>query len=654
MASALRALAMDTVLKANSGHMGLPMGMADVATVLFSKFLKFDPSTPKWADRDRFVLSAGHGSALLYALNYLTGYEDISLDELKNFRQLGSKTPGHPEYDIKSGIETTTGPLGQGIANGIGMAIAEKALDARFDKDIVDHHTYIMAGDGCLMEGISHEAASLAGHLGLGKIILFYDDNGITIDGPTSLTYSDNATIRFESYGWHVIQIDGHDPKAITKAIAEAQLEKNKPSMIACKTRIGYGAPTKEGTNTAHGLLSAEETEGARANIGWSYPPFEIPDHILQEWRSIGRVGSKTRKSWEVRLDSATDDVRAQWLKTMTQNIDPKVKDIINDLKKSISAEQPKVATRKASGNTLEKLLPVLPQLLGGSADLTGSNNTHVNEIDGFTADDFSGRYIYYGVREHAMAGIMNGIALHKGFIPYAGTFLCFTDYCKPAIRLSALMKQRVIYVMTHDSIGLGEDGPTHQPIEHIAALRAMPNINVFRPADAVETAECWQVALNAKTRPSVLALTRQGIPTVRTTHTDENLCAKGAYVISETKSDAQAIVFASGSEVHLAIEAQEKLEKDGIHLRVVSVPSFEAFFAQDGDYIQSIVCNDLPKIAIEAASGFGWEKFVGSHGNVICMNSFGDSAPADQLFKHFGITSEAIVDKVKSKLKLH
>ena len=652
MANAIRALAMDAVEKANSGHPGMPMGMADIATVLFSKFLKFDPSTPTWEDRDRFILSNGHGSMLLYALNYLTGYENITLDEIKNFRQLHSKTPGHPEYDVESGIEITTGPLGQGIASAVGMCMAERMMNDRFGNDLVDHYTYVFAGDGCLMEGISHEACSLAGHLKLGKLIVFYDDNQISIDGSTDLSFSEDVQKRFEAYGWDVKKIDGHDAGEITSAIAEAQLEKDKPSLIACKTKIGFGAPTKEGKSSSHGSpLGTDEIEGARKNIGWSYAPFEIPDHILEEWRAVGRTGVETRKAWQVRLDGADDPIKSQWQKMMSRNIPQNISDVINDLKKSISAEKPKVATRKASGNTLEKLIPALPNLIGGSADLTGSNNTLVNDMSGITADDFSGRYIYYGVREHAMAAIMNGITLHKGFIPYSGTFLCFTDYCKPSIRLSSLMGLRVIYVMTHDSIGLGEDGPTHQPIEHLAALRAMPNVNVFRPADAVETAECWELSLKATDRPSVLALTRQGLPTLRTEHTDENLSAKGAYVISEAKDEAQAIIFATGSEVEIAVEAQKMLLNDGVDVRVVSVPSFELFFEQDGDYIQSIICNDLPKVAIEALSGFGWEKFIGSHGSFVGMNSFGDSAPAPELYKHFGITAEAVVEKIKRKL---
>jgi transketolase len=652
MANSIRALAMDAVEKANSGHPGMPMGMADVATVLFSKFMKFDPSTPNWPDRDRFILSNGHGSMLLYALNYLTGYEQITLDEIKNFRQLHSKTPGHPEYDIDSGIETTTGPLGQGLANGVGMALAEKMMDARFGNDLVDHYTYVFVGDGCLMEGISHEACSLAGHLKLGKLIVLYDDNGISIDGSTDLSFTDDTPKRFEAYGWDVVEIDGHDPEAITKAIAESHLQKDKPSLICCKTRIGFGAPTKEGSAASHGSpLGPDEIKGARENIGWSYDSFEIPDHILNEWRGIGRMGIETRKAWEVRLDSSDDALRSKWFEMMSQNIAPHVQDIIRDFKHSVSEECPKVATRKASGNILEKLIPAMPQLIGGSADLTGSVNTLIEDMGGIMPDDFSGRYIYYGVREHAMAAMMNGMALHKGIIPYSGTFLSFTDYCRPSIRLSALMQQRVIYVMTHDSIGLGEDGPTHQPVEHLASLRAMPNLLVLRPADAVETAECWEIALEHKTGPSILALTRQGLPTVRLAHNDENKCAKGAYILNEADGEAQAVIYATGSEIEIALQAQEQLKQDGIAVRVVSVPSFELFFAQSKKYIEDILPQDLPKVAIEAACGFGWEKFIGHDGAFIGMNSFGDSAPADVLYEHFGITATAAVKAIKDRI---
>ncbi len=648
MANAIRALSMDAVQRANSGHPGMPMGMADIATVLFTKFLKFDPSTPKWADRDRFILSNGHGSMLLYAVNYLTGYENITLDEIKNFRQLHSKTPGHPEYDIESGIETTTGPLGQGIANAVGMALAEQLMCARFGSDLVDHHTYVFAGDGCLMEGISHEACSLAGHLKLGKLIVLYDDNSISIDGSTDLSFSEDVLKRFESYGWGVSRIDGHNEEHITKAIAEAKLDKDRPTLIACKTKIGFGAPTKEGSSSSHGSpLGDDEIKGTRENIGWGYGAFEIPDHILNEWRAAGRANTETRKAWEVRLDSADDTIRSLWHTMKSQNVAPLIEGPIRAFKEKTSKDKPKVATRKASGQVLEHLIPAVPQMIGGSADLTGSNLTLVDGMGGITADDFNGRYVYYGVREHAMAAMMNGMALHRNVIPYSGTFLSFTDYCRPSIRLSALMKQRVIYVMTHDSIGLGEDGPTHQPVEHLAALRAMPNVHVFRPCDAVETAECWELSLNAKSTPSILALTRQGLPTLRTDHTDENLCAKGAYILSDC-DNPQAVILATGSEVELAMEAQKELKEDGINVRVVSVPSFELFFKQDRKYRTSVLGENLPKVAIEAACGFGWEKFIGTDGIFIGMNGFGDSAPAEVLYEHFGITSDAAVNAVK------
>lgn len=651
MANAIRALSMDAVQRANSGHPGMPMGMADIATVLFTKFLKFDPSTPKWADRDRFILSNGHGSMLLYALNYLTGYENITLDEIKNFRQLHSKTPGHPEYDLESGIETTTGPLGQGIANGVGMALAEQLMCARFGHDLVDHYTYVFAGDGCLMEGISHEACSLAGHLKLGKLIVLYDDNSISIDGSTELSFSEDVLKRFESYGWGVSRIDGHNEDHITTAIAEAKLDKERPTLIACKTKIGFGAPTKEGSSSSHGSpLGDDEIKGTRQNIGWGYGDFEIPDHILSEWRSAGKANVEARKAWEVRLDSADDTIRSLWQKMKSQNVAPLIEGPVREFKKKISSEKLNVATRKASGQVLEQLIPAVPQMIGGSADLTGSNLTLVKDMGAVSADDFNGRYIYYGVREHAMAAMMNGMALHRGLIPYSGTFLSFADYCRPAIRLSALMKQRVIHVMTHDSIGLGEDGPTHQPVEHLASLRAMPNLHVFRPCDAVETAECWELALNSKSTPSVLALTRQGLATARTTHTDENLCAKGAYIVSDC-DNPQAVIFASGSEVEIAMDAQNKLKDDGINVRVVSVPSFDLFFKQDKKYRSEILGGDLPKIAIEAACGFGWEKFIGTDGTFIGMKGFGDSAPAEVLYEHFGITADAAVEAVKKSI---
>ncbi len=655
MSGALRALAMDAVQAANSGHPGMPMGMADVATVLYSKFLKFDPSNPTWPDRDRFILSAGHGSMLLYGLNYLTGYEKISLEEIKNFRQLGAITNGHPEVEHEAGIETTTGPLGQGLANAVGMALAEQILAERFGKDIVDHYTYTIAGDGCMMEGLSHEACSLAGHLGLGKLVVLYDDNKICIDGPTDMTFTDDTLKRFESYGWHVTQIDGHDEDAITKAIAQAQLITDKPSLIACETKIGYGAPTKEGSSSSHGSpLGEDEIKGARENINWPHAPFDIPAEILENWRDIGTHAIEDRKAWQLRLDGLEGSQREMFDRAMKGRISHIVEPLINDFKKQQASDAPKVATRKASAMVLEALVPNIPSLVGGSADLTGSNLTLVKECGAISAKSFKGQYVYYGVREHAMASIMNGMTLHKGIVPYGGTFMCFTDYCRSSIRLSALMEQRVVYVMTHDSIGLGEDGPTHQPVEHLSSLRSMPNLNVFRPADVIETAECWEIALGTQKTPSILSLTRQGLPTLRTEHSDENLTRKGAYILSEAKSDLgelKATLLATGSEVELAMKAQEVLQGDGIATRVVSVPCFELFDQQDSKYQQSILCNDSIKVGIEAAVRYGWDKYLGPHGAFIGMDGFGDSAPADQLYEKFGITVDAVVKAVQKRI---
>ncbi|MEE8202713.1 MAG: transketolase, partial [Alphaproteobacteria bacterium] len=534
MANAIRALAMDAVQAANSGHPGMPMGMADVATVLFTRFLKFDPARPDWPDRDRFVLSAGHGSMLLYALLYLTGYEDMTLDQLRNFRQLGSLTPGHPEYGHAPGVETTTGPLGQGIANAVGMALAERLLAARYGEAVVDHFTYVIASDGDLMEGLSHEAASLAGHLRLRKLIVLFDDNHISIDGPTELTVDDDQRARFASYGWQTTAVDGHDPDAVAEAIAAAR-QSDRPSLIACRTTIGYGAPTKAGTAATHGApLGVDEVAGARAALGWPHPPFEVPDHVLGAWRTASARGAAAATAWDAALAGLDATLAAEFERTRRGDLPPAFDDAVIGLKRRLADERPAWATRKASQEALEALTPAVPEMIGGSADLTGSNNTRTKDMAVVRADDFSGRYIHYGVREHAMAAAMNGLALHRGVIPYGGTFLVFTDYCRPAIRLAALSGLRVIYVMTHDSIGLGEDGPTHQPVEHLAGLRAMPNLNVFRPADAVETAECWALALEAPRTPSVIALTRQGVPALRTEHTDDNLCARGGYVLAE------------------------------------------------------------------------------------------------------------------------
>jgi transketolase len=650
MANAIRALAMDAVEKANSGHPGMPMGMADVATVLFSQFLKFDPSDPAWPDRDRFVLSAGHGSMLLYALLYLTGYRDMTIEEIENFRQLGSRTAGHPEYGHAAGIETTTGPLGQGLANAVGMALAERIMAAEFG-DLVDHRTYVIAGDGCLMEGVSHEAASLAGHLGLGKLIVLFDDNGISIDGPTSLAESDDTLLRFDAYGWDTSRVDGHDDEAVAAAIEAAQ-RSGKPSLIACRTVIGFGAPSKQGTAATHGAaLGGDEIAAARVELDWPHAPFKIPANILAAWRKVGARGAAVRKAWQARHDKADHALVGEFDRRMAGDLPKDLDKAVAAYKNKLIAEPQKVATRKASEMVLEELIPAAPEMIGGSADLTGSNNTRTGNMKDIAPGDFAGRYVRYGVREHGMAAAMSGMALHGGIIPYGGTFLVFTDYCRPSIRLAALMEQRVIYVMTHDSIGLGEDGPTHQPIEHLASLRAMPNLNVFRPADTVETAECWQLALHAASTPSVLALTRQGLPQLRIEASDANLCARGGYVLREATGDHKATLVATGSEVSLAIEAREVLEADGIGTRVVSLPCWELFQDQDEAYRQDVLGKTSVKVGIEAAIGFGWSDILGADGTFVGMTGFGASAPAGDLYKHFGITADAVVAAVKAKL---
>jgi transketolase len=648
LANAIRFLSADAVQKANSGHPGMPMGMADVATVLFTRFLKFNAADARWADRDRFVLSAGHGSMLLYSLMYLTGYPDMTLEQIKNFRQLGAITAGHPEYGHVSAAETTTGPLGQGIANAVGLALAERLLAARFGGDLVDHYTYVIAGDGCLMEGISHEAISLAGHLKLNKLIVLWDDNQISIDGPTSLSVSDDQIKRFEASGWNAWPVNGHDPEAIAKCI-EAARKSDKPVMIACRTVIGYGAPKKAGTSGSHGSpLGDEEIAGARAKLGWSAAPFEVPDAVLNAWRSAGSRGAAAQKAWAEKL--AKSDKRAEFDAALSGNLPATFTDAINAFKKKASEEKPKVATRISSQNTLEAIVPVVPELIGGSADLTGSNNTKTGAMKGVTPPDYSGRYIYYGVREHGMAAAMNGLALHGGIIPYGGTFLVFTDYCRPSIRLSALMEQRVIYVMTHDSIGLGEDGPTHQPIEHLASLRAIPNLLVLRPADTVETAEAWQIALEHKKGPSILALTRQNLPTVRTTHTAENLSAKGGYVLADAEGARKATIIATGSEVSIALEARTALQAQGIPTAVVSMVSTELFDQQSDAYKAQVLGGDV-RVSIEAGVTYGWLKYVGAKGVCIGIDSFGASAPAPALYKHFGVTADAVVAAVKKQI---
>jgi len=650
MANAIRALAMDAVQQANSGHPGMPMGMADVATVLFTRFLKFDPLRPDWPDRDRFVLSAGHGSMLLYALLYLTGYPEMTVEEIRNFRQLHSRTPGHPEYRDTPGVETTTGPLGQGLGNAVGMALAERLLNARYGDDLAGHYTYVVAGDGCLMEGISHEAASFAGHLGLSRLIVLFDDNGISIDGPTSLSVSDNATQRFESYGWATLSIDGHDPEAVAAAIETAKGH-DRPTLIACKTTIGFGAPTKQGKASSHGAaLGIDEVAGTREALGWASPPFEIPADILEAWRAAGARGKSESAAWDGRLAAAPTDIRARFEREQRGELPEDWEKTLGAFKKRMLDEEPKLATRVASSKVLESLTEVVPELVGGSADLTGSNNTKTSLQDVVSAGKFGGSYIHYGVREHAMAAAMNGLALHGGIVPYGGTFLVFTDYCRPSIRLSALMGLRVIYVMTHDSIGLGEDGPTHQPVEHLAALRAIPNLLVLRPADIIETAECWEIALKSENRPTVLALTRQGLPPLRKEAT-ENASAYGAYILTPAQTSRQVTLIASGSEVSTALEAQNRLEEEGIGTAVVSIPSWELFEEQPQHYRDEVLGPGTLHVAIEAGSPMGWERWIETGGGFVGMRGFGASAPADELFKYFEITPDAIIETVKARL---
>jgi transketolase len=646
MANAIRALSMDAVQKANSGHPGMPMGMADVATVLFTKFLKFDAAQPDWADRDRFVLSAGHGSMLLYSLLHLTGYKDMTLEDIRNFRQIGAKTAGHPEYGHAKGIETTTGPLGQGLANAVGMALAERILNARFGDAAVDHRTYVIAGDGCLMEGISHEAISLAGHLKLNRLVVLWDDNQISIDGPTSLSVSDDQLVRFKASGWAVKAIDGHDPAAIARALRAAQ-KSDKPSLIACRTVIGYGAPTKAGSKDSHGSpLGDTEIAGARQKLGWAHAPFELPEGVVKAWRRAGKRGAKLQKDWTAR-NAGNADLAA----TLSGDLAAAFEPALAAYKQKLATEKPKWATRKSSQMALEVINPVVPNTIGGSADLTGSNNTKTATTNPIAPGKYDGRYVYYGVREHGMAAAMNGMALHGGVIPYGGTFLVFTDYCRPSIRLSALMHQRVVYVMTHDSIGLGEDGPTHQPVEHLAALRAIPNLLVLRPADAIETAECWQIALNEKNRPSVLVLTRQDLPALPLPYSEANRCERGGYEVAAAEGDAKVTLLATGSEVAIALDARALLQKDGVATRVVSMPSFELFDAQPEDYRRATMGPGTVRVAVEAAVQQGWDKYTGKKGAFVGMKSFGASGPYQALYKHFGITPEAVAKAAKDRL---
>ncbi len=642
---------MDAVEQAKSGHPGLPMGTADIATVLFTRFLQFDPADPAWPDRDRFVLSAGHGSMLIYAVLHLVGYEQMTIGEIKRFRQRGSLTPGHPEFGHTPGIETTTGPLGQGLANAVGMAIAERHLATVFGTDIVDHFTFVLASDGDLMEGISQEAIALAGHLRLAKLIVLFDDNGISIDGPLALADSVDQVRRFEAAGWAASRIEGHDPDTIAAAIAKAKVS-DRPSLIACRTTIGYGAPTKAGTEKAHGApLGAEEIKGARERLGWHLPAFELPPDVRAAWRRAGERGKGPRQAWLKRLAALPPDRRTEFeRRSRGQLPKDKIAIAVRGVKERLAATPKEVATRHASEGALDALTAALPEMIGGSADLTGSNNTKPRGMPVLSAADYGGRFIHYGVREHGMAAAMNGMALHGGIIPFSGTFLVFSDYCRPAIRLAALMRQRVIHVMTHDSIGLGEDGPTHQPVEHLASLRAMPNLLVFRPCDAVETIECWQLALEAQDRPSVLALTRQNLPQLRTEPEDRNRCAAGAYEIAPAPTLAEVSLFASGSEVALAVAAQALLRARGVSARVVSVPCFELFRALPASERQKVTGSAPVKVAVEAAVRQGWDELIGSDGAFVGMTTFGASAPYKDLYGHFGITAERIAEAALSK----
>ncbi|WP_026304006.1 transketolase [Kaistia granuli] len=651
MANAIRALAMDSVEKAKSGHPGMPMGMADVATVLFSRFLKYDVNAPFWPDRDRFILSAGHGSMLIYSVLHLLGSKELPISELQNFRQLHSKTPGHPENFMTPGVETTTGPLGQGLAMSVGFALAERMLAAEYGNDLVDHYTYVIAGDGCLMEGVSHEAIDLAGHLKLNKLIVLFDDNNITIDGRADLSTSIDQVARFKASGWNAERVDGFNADDIAAAIERAR-KSDRPTMIACKTIIGYGAPTKADSHASHGAaLGDKEIAGAREALGWPYPPFEIPEDVYAAWHGAAAKSAEPRAAWEARLAAADAAVRSEFERRMKGDLPAGLDAAVDAYKKGLSETKPKVATRKSSEMALDMLATVVPELAGGSADLTGSNLTRAKAQQPLTPDDYSGRYIHYGIREFGMSAAMNGIALHGGFIPYGGTFLVFTDYARPAIRLSALMGERVIYVMTHDSIGLGEDGPTHQPVEHLAALRAIPHLRVFRPADAVEAAEVWQIAIESPKNPSVLALSRQNLPTLRTEHVSENKSAKGAYLLAGP-AQADVTLFATGSEVEIAMNAKAKIEEAGRTARVVSVPSFELFELQDDAYKAATIGNSKVRVGIEAAIRLGWDRIIGVDGIFIGMNGFGASAPADKLYDYFGITADAAAEAALARLK--
>jgi transketolase len=655
MANALRVLAVDAIEAARSGHPGIALGAADIVTVLFTEFMKFDAQDPRWPDRDRFVLSAGHGSALLYALLHLLGYEDMPLEELRRFRQLGSRAAGHPEYGLASGVEITTGPLGQGLAAAVGMAVAEAHLRDRFGEEVVDHRTFVLAGDGDLMEGISQEALSLAGHLRLGRLIVLFDDNGITIDGPVGLADSTNQLARFAASGWHVLTADGHDPEALRSAISEALAAEDRPSLIACRTEIGHGAPHLAGTSRVHGApLGPEETRALKEALGWPCEaPFEVPCAVRDAWRLVGLRGRRARKAWRQRLEKLPAARHAEFQRRMKGELPEEFRPAMRALRRELAEKAPELATRQASHLVLQTVNSVLAETIGGSADLTGSNGTFTDTMGEFSAANPGGRYIHYGIREHAMGAAMNGMAAHGGIIPYGGTFLVFSDYERAAIRLAALMRLRVVHVLTHDSIGLGEDGPTHQPVEHLAALRAMPRLLVFRPADAVETAECWQLALQHDDRPSVLALTRQKVPPVRTTPEKTNLCARGAYELAGgDDGPSDAVIFASGSEVHLALKAREMVEAEGYTVRVVSVPCMELFGMQDEAHRQRIVGTERVRAAIEAGVRDGWWRFISRDDIFIGMHDFGESGPGEALFRHFGITAERLAEALLARLR--
>ena len=649
MANAIRVLSMDAVHNAKSGHQGMPLGMADVATVLWTKFLKYDPARPTWADRDRFVLSAGHGSMLLYSLLHLTGFKAMTMDQIRNFRQWGSNTPGHPEYGHTPGVETTTGPLGQGIATAVGMAMAERHLANRFGESLVDHRTWVIAGDGCLMEGISHEAASLAGRLRLSKLTVLFDDNNTTIDGYATIAETGDQLARFKAYGWAVKAVDGHDFSKIAAAMRWAT-KQDRPTLIACKTKISKGAGPKEADPHSHGyaLMDAEIAD-ARKAMGWDLPPFELPEEVVKSWRSAGRRAGRARKAWQSRLDGS--NLKPDFDRAINGDLPADAFSALDAYIAEAVITKPAAATRQHSGSALERLVPAIPELIGGSADLTGSNNTYVKGTKAFDLPDYDGRYVHYGVREHGMAAAMNGMALHGGIIPFSGAFLVFSDYSRPSIRLGALMGTRVIHVMTHDSIGVGEDGPTHQPVEHVGALRMIPNLNVYRPADAIEAAECWMLALSTKTTPSVMALSRQKVPAVRTEAAEENLSARGAYELKAASAAAKVTIFASGTEVSIAVAAREILESEGVPTRVVSTPCWDLFETQTAKYKAEVIGKAPVRVAVEAQVAYGWERFIGENGAFVGMTGFGASAPAERLYKEFGITAEAVVAAARARL---